>query len=43
MSTPEKKHFITPGVLGATVLVVALFAYLDMSRSDVQRGGQEGQ
>ena len=33
MSAPEKKTFITPGFLGATVLVVALFAFWGMSNS----------
>jgi FHS family L-fucose permease-like MFS transporter len=31
--TPAKKEFITPGFIGATVLVVALFAFWGMSNS----------
>ena len=33
MSGPERRTFITPGFLGATVLVVALFAFWGMSNS----------
>ncbi|HET7810103.1 MAG TPA: L-fucose:H+ symporter permease [Steroidobacteraceae bacterium] len=33
MTTPARREFITPGYLGATILVVALFAFWGMSNS----------